>query len=238
MQSFQGDVSSPKTNSAPARLKPTFFVFPPARQQFASAFLQQTPRLPVAFVAVASPFLRRRQRAQHGDGFSALAEEQHRREQVPGVFGDHVGGEQVDLIERVVVLALVIGRELTTVSRPAPLARGLDLHAEIVAFVLDADVVGQYVSPRLADGEAALRGRGHELQLDPFSALLEAGESFPIFHVPLTSLLLVSRSRTRPVLSSSFLLRNFAPPDSPFDCAHGGLDELSQRLPHSNQEKS
>jgi hypothetical protein len=47
--------------------------------------------------------------------------------------------------------------------------------------VFDADVVGLHVSPGLADGEAALGGLCHELQLDPFAALFEAGETLPMF---------------------------------------------------------
>ena len=52
--------------------------------------------------------------------------------------------------------------------------------------MFDADVVGLRVSPGIADGEAALGGLRHELQFDPFAALFEAGEAFPMFHCVLT----------------------------------------------------
>lgn len=45
--------------------------------------------------------------------------------------------------------------------------------------MLNADVVGLRVSPRLADGKTAPRRLRHELQLDPFAALFEAAESIP-----------------------------------------------------------
>src|SRR6266700_1885825 len=50
-----------------------------------------------------------------------------------------------------------------------------------------ADVVGSRVSPGLADGETALRGLSHELQLDPFAALFEVAESLPIVLAALTA---------------------------------------------------
>src|SRR6476661_1509034 len=54
--------------------------------------------------------------AEHSHAFSALAEEQHCGEQVPGVFGDHVGGEDVDLVERVITLLVVVRHELAEIS--------------------------------------------------------------------------------------------------------------------------
>jgi hypothetical protein len=79
-----------------------------------------------------------------------------------------------------VALSFVVGRELAAISGARPYGCRFHLHAEKVWAVLDADVVGLRVSPRLADGETALRGSCHELQLNPFAALFEVAESIPV----------------------------------------------------------
>jgi hypothetical protein len=111
------------------------------------------------------------------------AQEQGCRDQIPGVHGYDVGGEQVELFERVVALLQVVGLELAEISCAYPVGCGLDLDAKEVGAVLDADVVGARVSPGLADGEMAQCGLRHELQFHPLAAFFEASESLPMFHV-------------------------------------------------------
>ena len=154
----------------------------PALQQLTSALLQQLPVLPIPFPAIASLLLRRREGAQHGDPLPMLPKQQRGRDQIPDVFGNDVGGEDVDLLERVVTLSVVVGMELAEVSGAGAHGGGLHLNAKIVALVFDADVVGLGISPGLADGEAALGCRRHELQFDPFAALFVTSEFLPILH--------------------------------------------------------
>ena len=154
----------------------------PTVQQFTSALLQQLPILAKPFPAIASLLLRSRERAQHGDPLPMLAQQQRGGDQIPDVFGNYKRGEDVDLLERVVLLSLVVGVELAEVSGAGAHGGGLYLNAKVVACVFDADVVGLGVSPGLADGEAALGCRRHELKFDPFAALFVTLEFFPILH--------------------------------------------------------
>ena len=87
----------------------------------------------------------------------------------PGVYGDDVGGEEVDLVEGVVALFQVVGHELAADSlRAGAGGCGFDLHSEKVRAVFNANVIGLHVSPGLADGGGGgLAGLCHELQLDP-----------------------------------------------------------------------
>ena len=74
-------------------------------------------------------------------------------------------------------------RQVVDLTRSVAVAlSGQALHAQEVRAVVDADVVGTSVSPGLEDAEAALGGAGHEAEFDPLSALLEAGELFPVIH--------------------------------------------------------
>ncbi len=74
-------------------------------------------------------------------------------------------------------------RQVVDLTRSVAVAlSGQALHAQEVGAVVDADVVGTSFSPGLEDAEAALGGAGHEAEFDPLSALLEAGELFPVIH--------------------------------------------------------
>ena len=106
--------------------------------------------------------------------------EQGGRDDVPGFDEDDVGGEEVELGESVVLLFEVVGLELAEVSGAGAAGGGLDLHAQEVGAVVDANVVGASVSPGLEDVEAALGGGRHEAEFNPLSALLEAFEIFPL----------------------------------------------------------
>ena len=86
--------------------------------------------------------------------------------------------------------------ELAEVSGAGAHGGGLYLNAKIVACVFDADVVRLGISPGLADGEAALGCRCHELQFDPFAAFFETFEFLPILHCSFSRVLLPPRPTT------------------------------------------
>ncbi len=91
-------------------------------------------------------------------------------EDVPGVGGDYVGGEEVDFVggvgDAVVVEAAAVGIFF------AALEGAFDLDAKEVAAVIDGDVVGGVVSPGAGEDEAEFGGAEHEVQLGPFAAEL------------------------------------------------------------------
>lgn len=151
-----------------------------AVREFGAALGEEGPGFAVGFVAVTGLFGRRDQGAQHGHVASSLAQQQDRRDQVPDTLRNDVGGEHVDIIEGVVVLCSVVGHELAAISGARPHGCRFHLDTEKIRDVLDADVVGLRVSPRLCDGETALGGFCHELEFDPFAALFEAAESIPV----------------------------------------------------------
>ena len=101
--------------------------------------------------------------------------------QVPEVFGDDVGGEEVDLGEGVVFFLVVVGFELAEVSGAGAGGGGFDLDAEEVGTVFDADVVGAGVSPGFGHFESMLHGGGHEAEFDPFAALFEISEELLVY---------------------------------------------------------
>jgi len=150
-----------------------------AFDQGAAAFVEQGPSFFVGFVAVAV-LLERLDGVEHEAGFALGTEEQGGGDDVPGFDGDDVGGEEVELGESVVLLFEVVGLELAEVSGAGAAGGGLDLHAQEVGAVVDANVVGASVSPGLEDVEAALGGGRHEAEFDPLSALLEAFEFLPL----------------------------------------------------------
>jgi hypothetical protein len=105
------------------------------------------------------------------------------RDNVPGVFGDDVGGEEIDVAGGVTRASLV-GAEVALIAVAQAVAGGFDLDAEIAASVLDADVVGGGVPPRFGDLEAVTDGLRHELEFDPLAAHFEIFEAFALCHVP------------------------------------------------------
>ena len=90
-------------------------------------------------------------------------------EDVPGVGGDYVGGEEVDLIWTV---GDAVGVEVAFVGTAAMEDGAFDLDAGEVAGVFEGEVEGGHVSPRLGDDEAEFGGADHETQLRPLAARL------------------------------------------------------------------
>jgi len=83
-------------------------------------------------------------------------------DQVPDADRDDVGGEEVEVIDAVGILGEIVAAELAEVSGATAQGAGFDLHAEKASGVLDADVVGERVSPGF-EYVIAMRGGGrHE----------------------------------------------------------------------------
>jgi hypothetical protein len=99
------------------------------------------------------------------------------------IFRNHVRGEQVDLVDRVVTLFPVVRFELAEISGAGPHGGGLHLHAKEVLTVFNPNVIWEGASTRPADGELMQRGLCHELQLRPLAPLLKGLELFPTFHL-------------------------------------------------------
>ena len=123
------------------------------------------------------------------------------RNDVPGVFGDDVGGEEIDVAGGV-ARAILVGAEGALIAVAQAVAGGFDLDAEIAASVLDADIVGGGVSPRFGDLETVTDGLRHELEFDPLAAHFEILEAFALCHVPLFR----PKKRRSPWAAPDFLL--------------------------------
>jgi hypothetical protein len=76
----------------------------------------------------------------------------------------------------------MVGHELTTMAVAAPLARGLNLHAQKVWMAFDSNVKRSHLSPGLAYRKTPPCRLRHEQQLHPFPTFLKAPESLPILH--------------------------------------------------------
>jgi len=90
-------------------------------------------------------------------------------EDVPGVGGDYVGGEEVDLVGAV---GDSVGVEVAFVGAAAVEDGAFDLDAGEVAVVFEGEVEGGHVSPGLGDDEAEFGGAGHETPFGPLAARL------------------------------------------------------------------
>lgn len=88
-----------------------------ALRQLGAAPREQTPGFEVAFIAVASLLRWWDDWAQHRHGEASCAQQQGRRDQIPGVHWNHVRGEQVDLIEGVVALFQEVGFGHAAIAR-------------------------------------------------------------------------------------------------------------------------
>ena len=97
---------------------------------------------------------------------------------VPGVGGDYVGGDEVDLVGAV---GDSVGGDAAAVGVPAFLLGAFDpfgrfalsgqaLDAAEAGAVFGGEVVGRRVSPGLGDAEAEFGGAGHETELRPLAA--------------------------------------------------------------------
>jgi len=86
---------------------------------------------------------------------------------VPGVGGDYVGGDEVDLVGAV---GDSVGGDAAAVGVPAVLLGAFDLDAAEAGAVFGGEVVGRGVAPGLGDAEAEFGGAGHETELRPLAA--------------------------------------------------------------------
>jgi hypothetical protein len=119
-------------------------------------------------------------------------------EDVPDIFGDDVGGEEVDGAGGVAG-AVAIRGEGAEVSVAEAVAGLLDLHAEKVAAVFDANVVGGGISPGLGDFEAAAHGLRHKLEFDPLATNFEVLETLALRHVLRAFFLKSGQKKAQPV---------------------------------------
>lgn len=98
-------------------------------------------------------------------------------EDVPGVGGDDIGGEEVELVGAVDDVTGADGADVGVV----PLVEGaFDLHAAKEAVVVGGDVVGGGFSPGLVAAEAALGGALHETEFGPLAAELGVFDMFAV----------------------------------------------------------
>ena len=101
-------------------------------------------------------------------------------EDVPGVGGDDVGGEEVDLVGAV---GESVGIEVAFVGVAALEDGAFDLDADEVSAVCEGEIERGHVSPGLGDDEAEFGGASHETQLRPLAPRLGVADVHPwIFH--------------------------------------------------------
>ncbi len=89
-------------------------------------------------------------------------------EDIPSVGGDDIGGDEVDVTGRV---RNSVGVEVAFVGVAAMEDGAFDLDAAEASAVVDDEVVGGGVSPRLGDAESELDGASRETEFGPFAAL-------------------------------------------------------------------
>jgi hypothetical protein len=85
---------------------------------------------------------------------------------VPGVGGNYVGGDEVETGAGV---GRAVGSDVAFIRMSALVAGAFDLDAEEASVVFDGEIVGRHVSPGLGDAEAVLGGASHETQFGPFA---------------------------------------------------------------------
>jgi len=102
------------------------------------------------------------------------------REDVPGVGGDYICGDEVDLGAGV---GGAVGVEVAFVGAAALEQGAFHLDAEEVSAAFDGEVVGGVVAPGLGDAQAEFGGAGHETELRPLAARLGVADgTFWILH--------------------------------------------------------
>jgi hypothetical protein len=94
-------------------------------------------------------------------------------DEVPGLGGQDVEGEQVDEIGAVALDSGAAMAEAAEVSAAFAGGESLDLHAQKAAALFDAEVVGEGVSARFQYVISARGGGRHEYEFDPLAALFE-----------------------------------------------------------------
>jgi hypothetical protein len=90
-------------------------------------------------------------------------------EDVPRIGGNHIRGDEVDLVGSV---GDAIGGEAAAVGIPTLLDGAFDLDAAEASVVVGGDVVGCAVAPGFGDTESEFGGAGHEAQFGPLAARL------------------------------------------------------------------
>jgi hypothetical protein len=120
---------------------------------------QQAPGFAVLFVFGA--------RAVRGEEDVGLAVGGADGEDIPGVGGDDVGGDEVDVAWRV---GDAVGIEVAFVGVAAMEDGALDLDAAEATAVVGGEVVRGGVSPGLGDAETEFGSAGHEAEFGPLAA--------------------------------------------------------------------
>lgn len=110
------------------------------RGQRPAAFGEDGPGFLVGLVFVAILF-ERLHGEEHEAGFARGAENDGGGDEIPDILRNYICGEDVDLLEGVVLLAVVVGFELAEVSSAGADGGAFYLHAEDVRAVLDSDIV-------------------------------------------------------------------------------------------------
>jgi len=85
---------------------------------------------------------------------------------VPGVGGDDVGSDEVQLVGGI---RHSIGGYVAFIRVAAFVLGALDLDAQEASIVFDGEVVAGHVSPRLGDAEAMFGGASHKAQFGPLT---------------------------------------------------------------------
>jgi len=96
-------------------------------------------------------------------------------EDVPGIGGDYVGGDEVDVAGRV---GDSVGVEVAFVGVAAVEDGAFDLDAAEAAAVVGDEVVGCGVSPGFRYAELQFQGSGDETELRPFAARFRVADGF------------------------------------------------------------
>jgi hypothetical protein len=86
---------------------------------------------------------------------------------VPGVGGDYIGGDEVDAGGGV---GDSVGGDVAFVGVAALVQSAFDLDAGEMSVVVDGEVVGDVVAPGLVDVESVLGGAGQETEFGPLAA--------------------------------------------------------------------
>ena len=104
------------------------------------------------------------------DGGLFAADDAFAGDDVPDVFGDDVGGNEIEIAT---LVAAPCGADIALVAAFGPaIAGGLDLHADEVSVGFDDRVVAGGVSPGVENLEAVFGGGGDKLQFRPLAAAL------------------------------------------------------------------
>jgi hypothetical protein len=106
---------------------------------------------------------------------------------VPGVAGDDVGDEEVDVCGGVDGAGVAAGGGVDAIASSGAVGGGFDLHAVKALAGVGDEVVAAAVAVGLGDDESAARGLHHEHHFDEFAALfgveVDGGAGFPFVFI-------------------------------------------------------